>query len=80
MERTCVSCAPINNSVRQFVACEEKGRQRVLKALGEDLQNPYSRIRIPPSPPEQGVGNISDEGSPQRRIHLCRFFDSSKGY
>jgi hypothetical protein len=30
MERTCVSCAPINNSVRQFVAWEKQGRQRVL--------------------------------------------------
>ena len=25
-------------------------RHRVLKALGEDLQNPYARVRIPPSP------------------------------
>jgi hypothetical protein len=30
MERTCVLCAPINNSVHQFVAWEKQGRQRVL--------------------------------------------------
>jgi len=30
MERTYVSCALINNSVRQFVAWEKQGRQRVL--------------------------------------------------
>ena len=44
MERTCVSCAPINNSVRQFVAWEKQGRQRVLAFFAPGKMETLHRV------------------------------------